>query len=89
MLKTIVLWSIRVYQKTLSHIGPPSCRFTPSCSQYGYQAIERHGILKGGSLTLWRLIRCNPFNKGGYDPVTGNENHIKVESQVSIIKEIK
>jgi len=48
---------------------PPSCRFEPSCSTYGYQAIEKHGLIKGGWLTIKRIGRCHPFNPGGYDPV--------------------
>lgn len=73
----VVLLMIRVYQKTLSfdhgilrHLYPEGfCRFHPTCSEYGYKSIERHGLLKGGMLTLWRVFRCNPFNKGGIDEV--------------------
>jgi len=60
---------IRLYQLTLSRVLPPSCRFTPSCSVYGYQAIEKYGFVKGGWLALKRLGRCHPFHPGGYDPV--------------------
>jgi putative membrane protein insertion efficiency factor len=61
---------IRLYQLTFSRALPPNtCRFTPTCSHYGFQAIYKHGILKGIPLTIWRIIRCNPFNPGGYDPV--------------------
>jgi putative membrane protein insertion efficiency factor len=61
---------IRVYQKVLSPTLPPdTCRFYPSCSHYGYQAIYKHGALKGFVLTVWRVLRCNPWNPGGYDPV--------------------
>ncbi|MCX8061183.1 MAG: membrane protein insertion efficiency factor YidD [Anaerolineales bacterium] len=61
---------IRLYQMTLSKALPPNtCRFYPSCSHYGYQAIYKHGLLKGGLLAIWRILRCNPFNPGGYDPV--------------------
>ncbi|HOA25470.1 MAG: membrane protein insertion efficiency factor YidD [Aggregatilineales bacterium] len=60
---------IRLYQLTLSRILPPSCRFTPSCSHYGYEAFKRFGVLKGGWLTVRRIARCHPFNPGGYDPV--------------------
>ena len=48
---------------------PPSCRFQPTCSQYAIEAIQKHGALKGGALAFWRILRCNPFSKGGYDPV--------------------
>ncbi|HOU39711.1 MAG TPA: membrane protein insertion efficiency factor YidD [Promineifilum sp.] len=68
-MKQIALLLIRLYQNTLSRVLPPSCRFTPSCSVYGYQAIEKYGFLKGGWLALRRLSRCHPFNPGGYDPV--------------------
>lgn len=61
---------IRLYQMTFSHALPPNtCRFYPTCSHYGYQAIYRHGAIKGTWLAISRLVRCNPFNPGGYDPV--------------------
>jgi putative membrane protein insertion efficiency factor len=65
----ILLWLIRLYQNTISKALPPSCRFTPSCSEYTYEAIEKHGILKGGWLGVKRISRCHPLNPGGYDPV--------------------
>jgi hypothetical protein len=66
----IVLALIRLYQKTISRALPPNtCRFYPSCSHYGYQAIYKYGVLKGGLMAAWRVLRCNPFNPGGYDPV--------------------
>lgn len=68
-MKQIALLLIKVYQKTLSRMLPPSCRFTPSCSVYGYQAIEKYGFLKGGWMAIKRIGRCHPFNPGGYDPV--------------------
>lgn len=61
---------IRLYQMTLSRALPPdTCRFYPTCSHYGYQAIYKYGALKGSVMAAWRVIRCNPFNPGGYDPV--------------------
>ncbi len=61
---------IRLYQGTLSRGLPAdTCRFYPSCSHYGYQAIYKHGALKGSLMAAWRVLRCNPFNPGGYDPV--------------------
>lgn len=69
MLAWCSLLFIRVYQRTLSRIMPPSCRFTPSCSQYTYEAIERYGFFRGSWLGLKRLTRCHPFHEGGYDPV--------------------
>lgn len=68
-MKRPLIWLIRKYQQNISVHTPPSCRFIPTCSQYGIEAIERFGALKGGLLTLWRILRCNPFCKGGYDPV--------------------
>ncbi len=69
-MKYIALFLIRLYQHTLSVILPPSCRFTPSCSQYGYEAIQRFGFIRGGWLTVKRIGRCHPFYKGSlYDPV--------------------
>jgi hypothetical protein len=61
---------IRAYQLTLARILPPgTCRFTPTCSHYGYQAIARYGLLRGGAMAVWRILRCQPFHPGGYDPV--------------------
>ena len=69
-MKTVFLALIRFYQKYISSCTPPCCRFIPTCSQYAYEAIGKYGALKGGVLALWRLLRCNPFNKGDiYDPV--------------------
>lgn len=68
-MKQVALLLIRVYQQTLSQMIPPSCRFVPSCSHYGYEAIEKYGFFKGGWMSLKRILRCNPFSKGGYDPV--------------------
>jgi putative membrane protein insertion efficiency factor len=68
-MKPVALFLIRLYQRTLSQVTPPSCRFVPSCSQYGYEAIEKYGFFKGGWMTAKRILRCNPFSKGGYDPV--------------------
>jgi uncharacterized protein len=60
---------IRLYKRFLSPLLPPSCRFTPSCSMYTVEAIQKHGPLRGSLLGAWRILRCNPFGKGGYDPV--------------------
>jgi uncharacterized protein len=65
-----LLASIRLYQKTVSRTLPPgTCRFYPSCSHYGYQAIYKYGAVKGSLMAGWRILRCNPFNRGGFDPV--------------------
>ncbi len=60
---------IRLYKRFLSPLLPPSCRFTPSCSMYTVEAIQKHGAFRGILLGAWRILRCNPFGKGGYDPV--------------------
>ena len=68
-MKYIFIFLIKVYQRTLSRVLPSSCRFYPSCSEYGVQAIQKYGIFKGGWLTIKRIGRCQPFHPGGYDPV--------------------
>lgn len=68
-MKYVALAFIRLYQITLSPLLPPSCRFEPSCSRYTYQAIERYGFLRGGWMGVRRIVRCNPLNPGGFDPV--------------------
>lgn len=68
-MKKAFLSMIRFYQKKISPLFPPRCRFYPTCSQYAVEAIERFGACKGGALALWRLFRCNPLFPGGYDPV--------------------
>jgi putative membrane protein insertion efficiency factor len=60
---------IKLYQNTLSKVLPPVCRFQPTCSQYAFEAIERHGFARGSWLAAKRIARCNPFSEGGYDPV--------------------
>ena len=68
-MKWVVLGAIRFYQRQISPALPAACRYQPTCSQYGYEAVERFGVLRGGTLTLWRLLRCTPLHRGGYDPV--------------------
>lgn len=69
-MKKVFLFLIRLYQKGISPYSPPACRFTPTCSAYAYEAINKYGAFKGGYLALRRLLRCNPFYKGNpYDPV--------------------
>ena len=69
-MKKICISMIRFYQKYLSPLkGGSTCKFYPTCSQYAIEAIEKYGAFKGGLLAAWRILRCNPFSKGGYDPV--------------------
>jgi putative membrane protein insertion efficiency factor len=68
-MRHILLALIRLYQNTISRAMPPSCRFTPSCSEYAYEAIEKYGVVKGVWLGVKRISRCHPLNPGGYDPV--------------------
>jgi putative membrane protein insertion efficiency factor len=63
------LWLIRFYQRIMSPVLPSACRFEPTCSHYAYEAIDKHGIVKGGRLAIWRIMRCNPWGGQGYDPV--------------------
>ena len=68
-MKYIMIRMIRFYQKYLSPLKSTKCPYNPTCSQYGLEAIQKYGAVKGGLLALWRILRCNPFSKGGYDPV--------------------
>ena len=68
-MKRALLKGIRFYQAAVSPLFPPRCRFIPSCSQYALEAVEKYGAVKGTFLATKRILRCNPFHKGGYDPV--------------------
>lgn len=68
-MKDILISIIKFYRKHISPLKPPTCKFYPTCSEYGITAIERFGVVKGSLLTLWRIIRCSPLTSGGYDPV--------------------
>ncbi len=67
--KTLLIGLIRFYQYAISPHTPPSCRYVPTCSQYGIEAIQKYGALKGGWLAIKRICRCNPWGGSGYDPV--------------------
>jgi uncharacterized protein len=73
MLEKALIGMIRFYRKGISPLLPPSCRFYPTCSAYGLEAIQRHGAARGSWLTLKRILRCHPFCRGGYDPVPERE----------------
>jgi putative membrane protein insertion efficiency factor len=68
-MKGLVLRALRFYKTTISPQLPPACRYTPTCSEYAMEAIERHGVVRGGFLAAKRVVSCNPFSRGGYDPV--------------------
>lgn len=68
-MRQLLLGPIRFYRKHISPHTPPACRFHPTCSEYAYEAISKYGILKGGRLAIWRILRCNPWGGSGWDPV--------------------
>lgn len=68
-MKSLVLWLIAFYRRFISPLKKPSCRFYPTCSQYAHDAVIKYGAAKGSWLAFRRIIRCHPFNPGGYDPV--------------------
>ncbi|MEZ3446272.1 MAG: membrane protein insertion efficiency factor YidD, partial [Lachnospiraceae bacterium] len=68
-MRQIFIWVILFYQKYLSPLKSTKCPYFPSCSQYGLEAVRQYGAIRGGLLSMWRILRCNPFSKGGYDPV--------------------
>ena len=70
IIKAVMIGLIRLYQKYLSPLKVRThCIYTPTCSQYAIEALKKHGIIKGTLLSIWRILRCNPFAKGGFDPV--------------------
>lgn len=75
MLKKVFISLIRFYQIVISPLKPPTCRFYPTCSHYGLQSIQRFGAIKGGWLTIKRILKCHPFHPGGVDPVPNEWPH--------------
>lgn len=74
-MRHLLIGLVRVYQLIISPHLPKSCRYHPTCSQYGIEALREHGALKGGWLTIKRILRCHPWSKGGYDPVPHSESN--------------
>ena len=72
--KTVTLYLLRAYKWVLSPLLPPSCRYVPTCSEYAMEAVDRFGVIRGGLMAAWRVLRCHPFVKGGYDPVVQHNN---------------
>ena len=71
----ILIGIVRVYRYAISPFFPPSCRYYPSCSEYAVGALRHHGAIRGGILTVWRILRCNPWSSGGEDPVPRRHEH--------------
>ncbi len=70
-MKVLVLGALRFYKIAVSPLLPPACRYTPTCSEYAMEAVERHGVARGGWLAAKRILSCHPWSRGGYDPVPG------------------
>lgn len=68
-MKGPVIRTIRFYKRRISPLFPPSCKFHPTCSQYTIASVQKYGVFKGMAMGTWRILRCNPFSKGGFDPV--------------------
>lgn len=68
-MKKLIIYLIKLYQRKISPLKPRTCRFYPTCSTYSIQAIEKYGLLNGGIKSIKRILKCNPFNPGGYDPL--------------------
>ena len=68
-LSRALTWIVIFYREAVSPLFPPSCRFEPTCSEYALEALKVHGALRGSVLTMWRILRCAPWSKGGWDPV--------------------
>ena len=88
-MKRPLIWLIRLYQKYISSRTPPSCRYYPVCSVYGIQAISQFGAIKGTLLTVWRILRCNPFSRGGYDPVPEKKIRLRYKKEPKRIDYLK
>ena len=74
-MKRVLIAVLRFYKRRISPLLPNACIYTPTCSEYAMEAIEKHGVIKGMGLAIWRVLRCNPFAKGGYDPVPEPKKH--------------
>ena len=68
-MRRVLLWALRLYKAHVSPVLPPACRYTPTCSEYAIEAVERHGAARGSIMAIRRVLSCNPFARGGYDPV--------------------
>jgi uncharacterized protein len=80
-MKSLALWLLRVYKRWISPAFPPSCRYVPTCSDYAMEAVERYGVLHGGAMAAWRVLRCHPLAAGGLDPVVKHDLACPTHSQ--------
>jgi len=78
ILRRIAVRVVRLYQRFVSPFLPASCRFSPTCSEYAIDAIEEHGLIRGSLLASWRIARCNPWSRGGFDPVPSAHGHRRI-----------
>lgn len=83
-MKHIGIFLVRLYQRFISPLKPPCCRFRPTCSQYAIEAFREWGFIAGFALTFWRILRCNPFSKGGDDPVPKRKKEAKTKTPTKI-----
>ena len=83
-MKSVLLGLLRLYKRWISPAFPPSCRYVPTCSEYAMEAVERHGVVRGGLMAGWRLLRCHPLVEGGYDPVVKPPAGRKVREEWAI-----
>ncbi|HWR36547.1 MAG TPA: membrane protein insertion efficiency factor YidD [Clostridia bacterium] len=81
-MKSLLIGALGGYKRLISPMLPHACRFVPTCSEYAIEAVDRHGALRGAGLAFWRLLRCNPFGRSGFDPVPGTSaplHHIDID----------
>ena len=82
--KFVTLQVLRAYKWAISPLLPAACRYVPTCSEYAMEAVERYGALRGGLMAIWRVLRCHPFAKGGYDPVVKPKDSNAAASEVTL-----
>lgn len=83
MMEDLATGMLKQYKRWISPLLPPACRYVPSCSEYAAEAVACHGVVRGTALALWRLVRCNPFVKGGYDPVPSAQSPVRRDARSS------
>ena len=86
MIKKVLIFLVNIYRKFISPLKPPCCRFSPTCSQYAIDALTQRGVIVGLGLTFYRILRCNPFCKAGYDPVPPKRNRKNIITVEQIIR---